>query len=91
MKAVIKAISSVNKGKELFTGSSAPLIGIEILNSSSGAPVVILHQHIREGFRGKYEWMLTCIEISILKLWQAWCKCVHFLHVRKAMELYTSY
>jgi phosphopantetheine--protein transferase-like protein len=48
-EAVVKAISSVNPdSRPLWTGSHAPLIGIEILSSSSGAPVVVLHDHAKE-------------------------------------------
>jgi len=50
-EAVIKAISSCDvdeRSRNLWKGSGAPLKDIEILQSSSGAPKVVLHGHANE-------------------------------------------
>ncbi|KAH9257778.1 holo-[acyl-carrier-protein] synthase [Batrachochytrium salamandrivorans] len=45
-EAVVKAISSASpEARSLWTGAHAPLIGIEIVHSLSGAPAVVLHGH----------------------------------------------
>jgi phosphopantetheine--protein transferase-like protein len=48
-EAVVKALSNAApQARSLWSGPGAPLVGIEILQASSGAPVVVLHDHAKE-------------------------------------------
>uniref|UniRef100_A0A7S3PGY4 Ketosynthase family 3 (KS3) domain-containing protein n=1 Tax=Aplanochytrium stocchinoi TaxID=215587 RepID=A0A7S3PGY4_9STRA len=51
-EAVIKALSNSAPGtRSLWQGAEAPLIDIEIVQSSSGAPEIVLHGHAKEVFQ----------------------------------------